>query len=283
MAGVTCSPAALPGAGGGAGAGPGGHPHRHVCRAHGQVRPAAMRVPAAALQACCAAGPVFAPWAASATPPLFACLLMLPTSVCPCAPQPGEARDAGQQRGAGGDVPPAVPGAAPGLGWRLLPVPRLDAALTGCAETAVLGVIGWAGDTQPLLYPQVLARVPNAILRSKFGAGAALLCGVVEAKQVRGPGAAVSADRPAGVAAAPRGCMPRFRCACRQRAVAPAPPAAAGRGGGGQERGAVPGPAAGGAQPRRLARSHPPLQPAAQVGAGACVGRGPTCNCAAAG
>ncbi len=32
---------------------------------------------------------------------------------------------------------------------------------------------------------QVLARVPNAILRAKFGAGSTLLCGVVEAKQVR--------------------------------------------------------------------------------------------------
>lgn len=30
----------------------------------------------------------------------------------------------------------------------------------------------------------VLARVPNAILRSKFGAGSALLCSILEAKQV---------------------------------------------------------------------------------------------------
>ena len=32
---------------------------------------------------------------------------------------------------------------------------------------------------------QVLARVPNAILRAKFGAGSTLLCSVVEAKQVQ--------------------------------------------------------------------------------------------------
>lgn len=35
---------------------------------------------------------------------------------------------------------------------------------------------------------QVLARVPNAILRAKFGAGSALLCSVVDAKQVRRSG-----------------------------------------------------------------------------------------------
>lgn len=34
----------------------------------------------------------------------------------------------------------------------------------------------------------VLGRVPNAILRAKFGAGSAVLCGIVESKQVGGAG-----------------------------------------------------------------------------------------------
>lgn len=51
-----------------------------------------------------------------------------------------------------------------------------------------------------LLFLQVLARVPNAILRAKFGAGSALLCGVVEAKQVRSFVAAAMVRRAYGQA-----------------------------------------------------------------------------------
>lgn len=114
------------------------------------------------------------------------------------------------------------------------PAATQPAALPVCARVRSLEKPETLASGQVLgamchLLALVLARVPNAVLRAKFGAGSALLCGIVEAKQVGwgglgGRGDGVAVGRVQGRPGQP-GRMRLWRstliASCTQRAATP--------------------------------------------------------------